>query len=68
MENERNVAEDESILASIDESFTYDGSYERSISMNDLEEIWNGNYVHPEINEIYARLKINDSINQAQNE
>ena len=36
--------------------------------MNDFEEIWNGNYVHPEINERYARLKINDRINLAKNE
>ena len=58
MENEQNVAEDESILASIDESSSYDDSDEGYISMNSLEDIPDGNYVHPDINARDDRFKI----------
>ena len=65
MENEPNVAEYGSILASIDESYTDDDSDDLSISTNDLEDIWDGNYVHPGINERDARLKIRYHIRQS---
>ena len=57
-EKEINVAEDESILASIDESSSYDDSDEGYISMNSLEDIPDGNYVHPDINARDDRFKI----------
>ena len=65
MGNERNVAEDASVLASIYESYTYDDSDDGYISMNVLEDIWDGSYIHPDINAIYVRLKICDHINPA---
>ena len=46
MENERNLVEDESILDSIDKSPTDDEYDDGSISMNALEDIWDGNYVY----------------------
>ena len=55
VENELNGAEDESILASIYESSTYDDFDYGSISTNAIEDIWDGNYVHPEINARDAR-------------
>ena len=58
-ENERNVAEDESILSLINESSTDNDSDNRSIGMNNIEDIWYGNYVHSYIIERDARLKIN---------
>ena len=58
VENERNLAEDESISSSIDVSSTYDDSYGGSISMNSLKDVWDGNYVHTYINARYFRLKI----------
>ena len=57
-EIEFNVAEDESILDSIDESSTYDDSDEGSTSMNSLEDIPDENYVHPDINARDDRFKI----------
>ena len=66
VENECNVVEYESILASIDELSKDDGSDDGSISMNTLGEIWGGNYVHPDINTRDARLKIRDRIMQVQ--
>ena len=68
MENEQNVAEDESILASIDDSYTYNDSDDGYISMNDVEEIQDGSYAYSYINTIDARLKIRDHIKQPQNE
>ena len=68
VENKRNVAEDDSISASIDESSTDYDSDDGYICMNALEEIWDENYVHPDINARYARLKIRDRIRQAQSE
>ena len=68
MEYERNTAEDESILGSIDESSTdddYDGGY---ISTNVLEDIRDGNHIHPDINARDYILKIHDPIKQAQSE
>ena len=46
VENECNVAEDESISSSINESYTDDESYDGYISMNAIEDIWDENYVH----------------------
>ena len=47
MENKRNIAEDESILASIDESSTDNGSDDWSIITNALEDTRMENtYVH----------------------
>ena len=68
MENKRNVAEDESISYSFDELSTDDKSDDRSISMNDLEDVWYGNYVHIEINKRDFRLKICERIRQTQSE
>ena len=62
VENERNVIEDESISASIDESYTYDESNDVSISTNAIEDILYGKYVHTDINARYAILKIRDRI------
>ena len=52
VKSKHNVSEDESILASIDDSYTYTDSNDGSISMNDLEDIQYGNYTHPDINAI----------------
>ena len=68
MENERNVAEDESILASIDESSTDDDIDDVYITTNTLEEIQYGNHVHQDINTRDARLKVCDRIKQAQSD
>ena len=68
VEIEINVEECESVLASIDDSFTdndYDDGY---ISKNSLGDIWYGIQIHPEINARYSRLKIHDRIKQTQNE
>ena len=50
------------------ESYTDDDSDEGSISKDALEDIQDGNYIHTDINAIYARLKIRDRIKQAQSE
>ena len=55
-------------MARINESYAENNSNEESISMNDLEDIRDGNYVHPNINARYARLKICDHIRQAHSE
>ena len=68
MENERNLEEDDSILASIDESSADDNSDEKSISTENIEDILDGSYVHPDINASDARLKIRDCIRQSKNE
>ena len=65
MENERNVAEYESNLASIDRVWTYYDSTNRSISNISLKEIKYGSYIHPDINARDARLKIRDHIKLA---
>ena len=62
MENKRNLVEEELIPGSIDESSTEDHYYEKSISMNSLENIWVGKHVDTDINAIDARLKICDQI------
>ena len=67
MENECNVVEDESILDSIDESYT-DNYSDGYISTKALEDIWDGNYVHPYINARDSRFRICDRIRQAQSE
>ena len=66
MENKHNVAEYKSILASTDESSTDDESDDGSISMNTIEDIQDGKYVHPDINARYAIFKVRDCIRQAQ--
>ena len=68
MENEHNLEEYESILASINDSSTNNDSDDGYISTNTLEEIWDGNYIHPDINKRYPRLKIRDHIRKAQGE
>ena len=55
-------------MGSIDESLTDDGFGDGSISMNYLEEIGDGNYVHTYINSRDARLKIRDRIRQVKSE
>ena len=68
LENKRNFEEDEPILASINEASVDENSDEESISTDNLEDIWDGRYVHLNINARYARLKILDHIRQTQNE
>ena len=46
VENECNVEEDESILASIDELYTDDDYDDGYISMNALKEIWYRSQIH----------------------
>ena len=55
-------------MASFDESYADNNSDEKYISTNNIEEIWDGNYVHPDINSIYAILKIRGHIRQAQSD
>ena len=52
---------------SIDESSTYNNSYDGSISTNSIKDVMDGNHVYPDVNARYSRLKIYDHINQAQN-
>ena len=53
-------------MDSIYESSKCDDSYDRSISTNNLEDIRDENYVHPDINARDAIFKIRDRIRQAQ--
>ena len=53
-------------LASIYEWSTEDDSDDVSISINSIKDIWDGNYVHPDINACNSGLKILDCIIQAQ--
>ena len=55
-------------MASIDESFTDDDSDDRYISTNALDGICHESQIHPELNKIYARLKIHDRIRKTKNE
>ena len=55
-------------MASIYELSIHNNSNDRSISTNDLEEIWYGSQIHPYIYSIDARFKIRDHIRQRQNE
>ena len=68
MENECHVIEDESNLPSIDESSADNVSDSEYISTDDLKEIRDRNYVHPNINARHSRLKIRDQIRKAQSE
>ena len=67
VQNERNVAEDESISVLVYESSTYNDSYDRYISTNYLESIRVGKHIHPNMNAGDDILKICDHIKQAQN-
>ena len=53
-------------MTSIDDSYTDDESYDGSISMNTLEEIWGRSQIHTELNARDARLKVPDCIKQTQ--
>ena len=53
-------------MDSIDKSSTYDDSDDGYIFMNVLEDIWDENYVYPDINAIDAKLKICEHIRLAQ--
>ena len=55
MENEQNASEDESVLASIDESSTDDDYNYGSISTKALEFIQDENHAHPDIKERDSR-------------
>ena len=68
LENDINLEEDESILASVDESCADDNPDDEYISTDNLEDIWGANYAHLNINVRDARLKIRDHIRQEQNE
>ena len=52
------MAKDESILASIDESYIDDEFYDRSIGTNAIKGFQDGNYIHPDINARYDISKI----------
>ena len=60
------MVENESILDSIDELSVYHNYDGESISKDALKEIWDGNYVYPNINARNSRLKIRDHTMQAQ--
>ena len=62
------MQEDESISASIYQLSTDNGSDDRSISTNTLENIRDGSKIHLKINAIYARFKICDHFRQTKNE
>ena len=64
MWNEQDVAEYKSILDSVDDSSTDNYPDDRSISTNAIEDIWDGNYVHPDINTRDAILKILDLLDK----
>ena len=66
--NQRNVVEDQYISASIDESSTDNNSDDGYISTNALGDSRYGNYLHPDINAIYARLKIHEHIRKSKSE
>ena len=51
-------------MASINESYAENDSDDKSISMDDPEDIRDGNYVHPNIHARYARFRIRDGIRQ----
>ena len=55
-------------MASIDKSSVDNNSYYKSINTDNLEDIWDGIYVHPNINEKYSRWKIRDHIRQSKYE
>ena len=57
MGNERSVAKQKELIsASIDELYTDNSSNDGSICTNSLEEIRDGNCVHPDIITGYIRL------------
>ena len=68
LENNRNAEENKSISAPIDESSTDNEYNGGSISTSTIEDIQNGNKIHPELNARDARLKISECIKQMQNE
>ena len=68
MENERSLEEDESILASIYRSSADDNFNSKYICTENLEDIWDRSYLHPNINARDDRLKICDCIRQSKNE
>ena len=49
-------------MSSIDELSIYDDSYDRSISVNAPDGIWDGSQIHPDINTSDSRFKIYDRI------
>ena len=59
MKNKHNLLEERSISDSIDDLYPENKSYDESISAYALEYIWGGSYMHPDINTINARFKIN---------
>ena len=50
VENECNILEYESVLDSIYQSSTENAYGDGSINTKAIEDIWDGKYVHPEIN------------------
>ena len=55
-------------MDSNDKSSAEDNSDEKSVSTNDLEGVWYGKHVHPDINARDARFKIRGQIRKAQSE
>ena len=66
-ENKRNIDEEESIPASIDESSTDDDYDDGSISKNALEGIGCRSQIHPELHARDARFKMRVRIRKTQN-
>ena len=67
VENKLNTEEEESILASIDELYTYDDYDGGHVSTKYLKEIWDRSQMNPEIKTRDAQFKIHDRIIQTQN-
>ena len=68
VENERNVSEDESILAFIDKLSTYHESDDWYMSRNALKGIWDEKYVHLDILSRYYIFSIHDRIRPTKTE
>ena len=64
LEKWKKLDEDEPTSASIDKSSADDSADNKSISTDDLEDIWDGSYIHPNINARDVILKIFDHIRQ----
>ena len=65
LENKLNLVEDRSISVSIYESSAADNSAYEYLSTGALKDIWDGSYLHPNINARGVILKIHDHIRQA---
>ena len=64
LESKRNIEEYEYILDSIDESYTDNDYYDRSIITNFLQDIPDGIQIHPELNARDSRFKYVTALNK----